>query len=77
MWKLEENCLKVDVHKNNTEKLEKNVFLAFFNILVSITPEGRFHPKYAKNQIFMIFELKASRKISITRQSLEFVYSAF
>ena len=67
MWKLEENCLKVDFHKNDTEKLEKTVFFAFFDILVSTTPEGRFQPKYAKNLIFMNLELNSATKISITR----------
>ena len=53
------------------------MFLAFFDILVKFTPEGRFQPKTGKNQIFMIFKLKAIRKMSITRWSLEFVFSAF
>ena len=77
MFKLGENCLKVDFQKNNPEKSEKTVFLAFFDILVKFTPEGRFQPKTGKNQIFMIFKLKAIRKMSITRWSLEFVFSAF
>ena len=66
MCKLKENCLELDYHKNNTEKPEKAVFLAFFDILVKFTQEGRFQPKTGKNQIFMIFKLKAIRKMSIT-----------
>ena len=76
MFKLGQNCLKVDFEKNNPEKPEKTMFLAF-DILVKFTPEGRFQPKTGKNQIFMIFKLKAIRKMSITRWSLEFVFSAF
>ena len=77
MFKLGENCLKVDFQKNNPEKSEKTVFLAFFDILVKFTLEGQFQPKNAKNQVFVIFKLKASRNMSITRESLEFVFSAF
>ena len=47
------------ISKNFLEKPKKTVFLAFFDILVNMTPEGRFQ---AKKQIFVIFRLKVGRK---------------
>ena len=46
---------------------EKTVFLAFFDILVNMATEVRFHPINAKNHIFAIFKLKVCRKKSIAR----------
>ena len=55
-------------------KPEKTVFLAFFDILVNMPPEGGF---WAKNHIFVIFKLKVGGKIYLTHWSLEFVFSVF
>ena len=46
-----------------TGKLQKTVFLAIFDVLVNMPPDGRFQ---AKNRIFVIFKLKVGRKIYMT-----------
>ena len=43
--------LKSRFTKNDSGKPEKTLFLAFFDILVKITPGGRFQPKNAKNLV--------------------------
>ena len=59
--------LKSRFSKNIAEKPKKAVFLAFFDILVNMATEVRFHPINAKNHIFAIFKLKVCRKKSIAR----------
>ena len=59
--------LKSRFPENWRGKPEKIVFLAFFDILVNMATEVRFHPINAKNQIFAIFKLKVCRKKSIAR----------
>ena len=52
------------ISKNLLEKVKKAVFLAFFDILVNMTSEGRFQ---AENQIFVIFTLKVGRQMDMTQ----------